>query len=414
MTGLFESALVIARRDFVASVHSRSFILFMLTPLLVVLFSGLIGFVGARSAANEVPVVAVVADSATTEALVEARQHLVSLTSERAFPALRRVDPAENVRVQARTLIADREASLSAVFSGTLERPLLSGPERIDEFVGSRMALILEQAQRSEALRIAAPAVRLPVLQRDVTGEAAGNLRDVRQGVARFGQFVIFFFTLLLSTMLLSNLIEEKSNKVIEVLAAAVPLDAIFFGKLLAMLAVSLLGIALWGAMFGLATAFSMQLLPEGYELPAISPAIGWPIYSMLLLIYYTTNYMLMGSLFLGIGGQANSVREVQTLNMPITFLQMGVFVLSMVVVGARGGMLPILAYVFPFSSPLAMIAEAGQSEKLWPHLLAIPWQFLWVFILIRLSSAIFRKTVLKSGGEMRLMPRFSRQPRKS
>jgi len=414
MIEMLDSAWVIARRDFIASVHSRSFIFFMLTPLFVVLFSALIGFVSARSAANEVPVVAVTAESATTEALMEARGHLVALTSERAFPALRPISPAENVRVQARTLIADREANYSAVFSGTLEQPLLSGPERIDEFVGSRMALILEQAQRSEALRLAAPAIRLPSLQRDVTGEAAGNLRDVRHGVARFGQFVIFFFTLLLSTMLLSNLIEEKSNKVIEVLAAAVSLDAIFFGKLLAMLAVSLLGIALWGAMFGFATAFSVQLLPEGYELPPVSPAIGWPIYSILLLIYYTTNYMLMGSLFLGIGGQANSVREVQTLNMPITFLQMGVFVLSMVVVGARGGVLPIVAYVFPFSSPLAMIAEAGQSEKLWPHLLAIPWQALWVFLLIRISSAMFRKTVLKSGGEVQFMPRFSRRPHQS
>ena len=46
--------------------------------------------------------------------------------------------------------------------------------------------------------------------------------------------------------MLLSQLIEEKSNKVIEVLAAAVPVDAIFLGKLFAMLAMSLVGITVW------------------------------------------------------------------------------------------------------------------------------------------------------------------------
>jgi ABC-2 type transport system permease protein len=212
--------------------------------------------------------------------------------------------------------------------------------------------------------------------------------------------------------MLLSNLVEEKSNKVIEVLAASVPLDAVFLGKLLAMLAVSLVGIALWGAMFGLATAFSVQLLPAGYELPNISPAIGWPIYTVLLPVYYTMNYMLLGSLFLGIGGQANSVREVQTLNMPVTFLQMGVFVLAMTVIGNQGGVLPMIAYIFPFSSPLAMIAEAAQSDLLWPHLLAIAWQGLWVFLMIRLSSNLFKRTVLKSGGEMRILP--SLRPRRS
>ena len=61
-------------------------------------------------------------------------------------------------------------------------------------------------------------------------------------------QILIFVLTLLLAGMLLSNLVEEKSNKVIEVLAAAVPLDAVFLGKLIAMLGVSLVGILIWGA----------------------------------------------------------------------------------------------------------------------------------------------------------------------
>lgn len=408
MTNLLESAWVIARRDFIASVYTRSFILFMLTPLLVFGFSLLIGYLSAQSDVDDIPVVAVATDSATAEALNNARAHLVSLTSERSFPVLRRIDPADNVRARARILLADEEAGLSALLSGTLERPVLSGPERIDEFVGERMALLVEQAQRNAALAAAAPDFRPAAIQRDITGEAVGNLREMRTAVARFGQFIVFFFTLLLATMLLSNLIEEKSNKVIEVLAAAVPLDAIFLGKLLAMLAVSLVGIALWGGVFALAAAFSVQLLPEGVELPSISPAVGWGVYAILLPIYYTTNYMLLGSLFLGIGAQANSVREVQTLNMPVTFMQMGVFVLAMTVVGSQGGALPMVAYIFPFSSPLAMMAQAGQSPELWPHLLAIAWQALWVFLIIRISASMFRRTVLKSGGEMRILPRLS------
>jgi len=409
---LMQASWVIARRDFMATVHSRTFILFMLTPLLVVGFSIAAGYFGARAAANEGPVVAVTADTDTTRAITMARARLVSQTSERSFPKLIVIDPAEDVRAQARSLIADEEKGLSAVFSGTLAQPVLSGPERIDEFVGERMALILEWAQREEALRTGNAALQAVPIQRDITSEAAGNLREMRAGVARAGQLAIFFFTLLLATMLLSNLIEEKSNKVIEVLAASVPLDAVFLGKLLAMLGVSLVGIALWGGMFALATAFSVQLLPEGYELPAISPAIGWPIYALLLPIYYTMNYMLLGSLFLAIGAQANSVREVQTLNMPVTFLQMGVLVLAITVIGHDGGMLPWIAYIFPFSSPLAMIAEAGQSDELWPHLLAIVWQAFWVFLMIRLSAAMFRRTVLKSGGEVRILPNF--RPRRS
>jgi ABC-2 type transport system permease protein len=406
MMSVMQASWVIARRDFAATVYSRSFIFFMITPLLVVGFSILMAVVGARTGENAPPAVAVVTDSETARALTAAHGHLLARTGVRAFPSLKIVQPAEDIGAQARALIGDEEAGYSAVFSGTLEQPVLHGPQRIDEFVGNRMTLIVEQAQRDRALA-AGGNFRAEPIRRDITTEAAGNLKEMRRGVARFGQIIIFFFTLLLATMLLSNLIEEKSNKVIEVLAASVPLDAIFFGKLLAMLGVSLIGIALWGGMAAIATAFSVQLLPEGVELPAISPAVGWPIYAVLLPIYYTMNYMLLGALFMGIGGQANSVREMQSLNMPVTFLQMGVLVLALTVIGNNGGIFPTIAYVFPFSSPLAMIAEAGQSPELWPHLLAIPWQILWVFLIIRMSSALFRKTVLKSGGSSPLIPRF-------
>ena len=43
------------------------------------------------------------------------------------------------------------------------------------------------------------------------------------------------------------------------------------------------------------------------------------------------------------------------------------------------------------------MIAHAARFEELWPHLLAIVWQAVWVVLIIRVSSRLFRMTVLKS-----------------
>jgi ABC-2 type transport system permease protein len=193
--------------------------------------------------------------------------------------------------------------------------------------------------------------------------------------------------------MLLSNLVEEKSSKVIEILAAAVPLDAVFLGKLLAMLGVSAVGILAWGGLAGI----GVLALQEAVSVP-VTPAVGWGAYCVLILLYFTANYMLLGSVFLGIGGQAGNVRDVQTLSMPITFAQVIVFALASAVVGDDGGALTWGAALFPLSSPLAMIAVAAQSPILWWHLLALVWQVLWVAIIIRLSARLFRRTVLKSG----------------
>ena len=398
MRNVFESAFVIARRDFVATVYTRTFILFLLAPLIMF---GLAMGVGAVSAQADQEAtrdsVAVVTDSQTLEAIQHSRTRLVAATSEHSFPALTGVQPAENVAVQAQALLADTDANHSAVLTGTLDRPVLAGPEKIEEGIGGRIQLIVDEARRDRAFRQNGVVVDLAPMGRQVTDQAAGNLRSIRHFVARSSQMVIFFVTLMLATLLLSNLVEEKSNKVIEVLAAAVPLDSVFLGKLMAMLAMSVVGLVLWGAVIAVASMLYVELLPSWAELPPIAPAVGWPVFCVLAILYYATNYLLLGALFLGIGGQANSVREVQTLSMPITFLQMMVLLLAMTVVGSSGGMWAWIAYVFPLSSPLSMIALASQSDVLWPHLLALAWQALWVVLIIRMASHMFRRTVLKS-----------------
>ena len=207
------------------------------------------------------------------------------------------------------------------------------------------------------------------------------------------GQFLVFFLTVLLSGMLLSNLLEEKSNKIIEVLAAAVPVNAIFFGKVVSMLAISLTGILVWcsAAMLG-----GLALDAGGISLP--KPAVGWAPFVALVVIYFSVNYLLLGALFLGIGSQASTVREVQTMSMPITVGQMLIFGLAVAGASQLEGPIALAAAVFPFSSPLTMVARAAQDPALWHHLVALAWQALWVWLVLRFGSALFRRNVLKSG----------------
>lgn len=400
MSNMFRAAKVIARRDFVATVWSRSYIIFLLAPLLIFGFSALVGLTAGRAEQDASrPTVAVITDTATADALDRARARLAPGTAERIFPELRRIAPAENVEAQARRLLANDEERLSAVLTGTIDRPVLIGPSTFDENYGARISLLVEEARRTQALEQSGENVQGVAPQRVATDNSAGNLSTMRRGLGQGAQFMIFMVTLMLATLLLSNLVEEKSNKVIEVLAAAVPLDSVFLGKLLAMLGASLVGLAIWGGM--LAFAYTLfQTMQSWMAVPQVTPAVGWPVFIILLLVYYAANYMLLGALFLGIGGQASNIREIQSLSMPVTFLQLGVLVLAMMALGGdTSDPWTIAAFVVPFSSPLAMTALAAESPILWPHLVALIWQAIWVVIIIRVSASLFRRTVLKSGG---------------
>ena len=394
---LWESAWVIARRDFVASVFSRFFILFLLAPLL--LFGFMIFFsltTDAQDRAASQPVVALVTDTATADALNQTRARLIANMSEQSFPILRKVNPAENVPAQAQALLADETGNYSGVFSGTLDRPVLTGPLRTSDFVGRRMQLLLDESRRSAALDAAHAAPQALQIQRVETAQASGSLATSRRAVGQGAQVLIFTITLMLATLLLSTLVEEKSNKIIEILAASVPLESIFLGKLIAMLGISLVGLALWTGMAGVAFGLFYTAMHNFISFPSVSPATGWPLFIALMLLYYTANFMLLGALFLGIGGQASNIREIQTISMPVTLLQLMVLLLATNAVSGAGA-LAWFAYAFPFSSPMSMVAMAAQSGALWPHLLALAWQALWVVLIVRISSRLFRRTVLKS-----------------
>ncbi|HKR24417.1 MAG TPA: ABC transporter permease [Allosphingosinicella sp.] len=398
MMSFLDAVWVIARRDFVASVFSKTFILFLAAPMLLFGFAFFFGTVNdAQEQAAAQPNVAVVADTVMVEALARARGRLVVGTSEQSFPVLRNIAPAERVETQARALLADEGAGFSAVLTGTLERPVLVGPSKVGSQLSRRIQLLVEDARRTAALDAAGGAPQPVVLGRIVTEQAAGSLQLIRRGVARGGQGLIFTVTLLLATLLLSTLVEEKTNKIIEVLAAAVPLDAIFLGKLLAMLGIALVGLALWGGTVVIGYTFFLQLFEDLISLPEIAPAIGWPIWIVLLFLYFTTNFMLLGALFLGIGAQASNIREIQTISMPVTLLQLMVMLLAMTVVGNNHGLVMWTAYILPFSSPLAMVAYGAQHDTLWPHLPALAWQVIWIVITVRVSARMFRRTVLKS-----------------
>ena len=390
MRQILRSAFVIARRDFTATVFSRSFLFFLIGPLFPVLMVVIFGSMGGLTeSAAERPVVAVIASDADYRALAAASHRLGEAVDPPAMVELHHVLPEPDVAAQRTKLLASGNPPVMAVLEGGLSNPHLIGGVQEQGITIRQLRFLIADARRAEASPITAPNIELTRTER-----MAGSLAPARAITARAGQTLLFLLTILLSGMLLSQLIDEKANKIIEVLAAAVPIDAIFLGKLFAMLAMSLLGIAVWtaagAATIALMTGQSLNALPP--------PAVGWPAFLALATIYFMMSYLLLGSVFLGIGGQASTAREVQTLSMPVTMAQVVVFALAASAVGDADSPRGLGAAAFPLSSPFVMVARAAEHPDLWPHLVAIAWQILWVALILRVAARIFRRSVLKSG----------------
>jgi ABC-type Na+ efflux pump permease subunit len=380
--------LTIARRDFIATVFTPIFLLFLFAPLIMSSF-GAIGGLGAANAADgssdkqRMVLVMPVAEARLVRTADE--QLRATFPRDAAPPTIVVVSDA----VEPRSQLERRDFDVSAVMQGPLDRPtiLYAASNRRDARYLSALADVALRRHATGDARLSTPTIE----RVRVSAPSLGG----RKTAAFFAVFGIFFLTLFLSGQVVGTMAEERNNKVIEVLAAAVPLESVFLGKLLGMFGVAVLFVAFWGTIISQIG----QFLPAdlGAQAAQLVPAVGLGWFVLLFAAYFTTAYLLLGAVFLGVGAQASTMREIQMLSLPITVVQVGMFALASAAASRPDSWIATAAELFPLSSPFAMAGHAANRPELWPHLAALAWQLLWVAIFITVGARLFRRGVLQS-----------------
>lgn len=384
MNRTMRAAFVIARRDFVALVFSKSFFFFLIGPLVMIGVAFAAGGLSRQATQHDgPPVVGAMMTRNDVTRLLAARARLAQVAD--GLPELAPVAQGSTPA----TLLASGRGGMDyqAILTGSLDQPVLYATQAGNQAWRAKLQFLLSEARQQD------PFQRIAIETRIVPAAIAPGARD-RLPTAMAGQTILFVLTMLLAGMVLSTLVEEKANKIIEVLAASIPIEAIFLGKLFAMLAMAWLAIGVWASAGGLLLALAGSAMPV---LPP--PAMGWSAFLLLAILYFSMAYVLLGSLFLAIGGLAATVRDVQTLSLPVTLGHLGIFLFATYSLSHLGQPIEIAAAILPFSSPYVMLARAAQQAALWPQLLALVWQGLWAWLIVRAGASLFCRNVLKSGG---------------
>jgi ABC-2 type transport system permease protein len=199
------------------------------------------------------------------------------------------------------------------------------------------------------------------------------NQRQTVQGF-NFLLPAVFGFLLFMGIMggggqLLSSTVEEKSSRVVEVLLSAVSPMELMTGKLIGQFGISLVGMGLY-IVLGIALLAGFALL-------------GFLNFSLIfyLIIFFLITYLVMGSLMMSIGAAVNDIKEAQSLMMPLTLIFMVPWFLWMPISRDPNSALSITVSFIPPVNTFAMMLRMASNTP--PPL----WQ-VWISIGIGIASA--------------------------
>ena len=247
---------------------------------------------------------------------------------------------------------------------------------------------------------------RLPLSRLDPrkeAGEEAVSVADTFRQWAPVGFVYLMFISLMQSVQyLLSNTIEEKSNRIIEVLLASVTPLELMMGKLLGIGLSGITTIAAWLLSFFLFVVFypgtETELITQFFQVLMSSDLIPYFIF------YFLAGYALYAGIFLAIGSLCNTLKEAQSLMMPMMMILIAPLVtMTFIAQDPNGTVARIMSWI-PLFTPFTMMNRAAAQPPLTDIIGTTVLLVLSIALVLWLSGKIFRQGVLRTGQPPRIV----------
>ncbi len=197
--------------------------------------------------------------------------------------------------------------------------------------------------------------------------------------------------------MLLTNTVEEKSNRIIEVLLSSVSPLQLMAGKVFGIGATGLTVVGSWA----LCALLGVQVLPTVFPGMAelkLGDIIGSPLFLGSFVGYFLAGYLMYAAVLVGLGAVCNSLKEAQNLLQPV-FLLLIVPLIAMIpiVQDPNGTLAKVLTYIPPFT-PFVMMNRAGGPPSGLEYLASSLLLIGTILFAFYFAAKIFRVGILMTG----------------
>ena len=406
-----KNIVLVAKREFLTQVKKKSFIILTLfTPLLLVVFGGVVSFIfQANKAENNIKVI-------DKSGIFE---HKLKSDENVAYIFV----PKSNENHLKNALKSDEEADEILIIPEIsnihqLNKVELLTNKNIGYEVRHKIIQDLTDIVKSKKiLDLGVTPLQIQDLEQkvllNVTNISGQNEDDmligVKTGISGFLMYVVFMFIFMYGVRVMRSVLEEKSTRVVEIIISSVkPLD-LMMGKILGVTGVALVQFFAWimmvvGLFQFLDTSENNMLLNYGEAIQNIFSTmkeIDFGLILFVFVVYFLLGYLFYSAMFAAIGSAVDSETETQQFTMfAIIPLAWG-FYGSMSIMNNPDGAMSFWLSMIPFTSPIAMLARIPFGVSTWELLLSISILFLSVLGMIFIASKIYRMGILMYGSKV-------------
>ncbi|MDR0866317.1 MAG: ABC transporter permease [Candidatus Symbiothrix sp.] len=395
---------IVIKREYLTRVRKKSFII--LTFLMPVLFVGLIFGTLLLSKLNE-------SEAKNIVVVDETGEYFPVLQNTDLYHFIKAKDGFEDFRKKsdeeiyatlvisgdllkdpsALTLYSRQQVVMSASSTITSQLDDYLTEKKLDSYNIPGLKSIIDESKIS---------VNMQTIRWDDSGKETETSAALATALGMTFTMLIYMFIFVYGAMVMQGVMEEKTNRIVEIMVSSVKPFDLMMGKLIGIGAVGLTQFGLWGILIG-GVVLSGSTLFAGVggnlemiiSLLATSNVLELCLY---FILFFIGGYLIYASLFAAIGAMVNSQEDTQQYMMPITVLILFAFYAGFYSAQNPDGPLAFWTSIIPFTSPIVMMTRLPYGVPWWQLVLSIVLLAITVILIIKLVGKIYRVGILMYG----------------
>ena len=419
---------LIIKREFIAKVRNKSFIVMtFLSPLLFVGIAVFVSYLASMKADTKQIAVhdetgLFVADFMAKNKKDSEYQYLdLSVLDVKALKDSITQERFEGVlQIPKTASIAELDKKIQFISN---DSPSITFIEEVQDILDKKITQLNFQSAKLDTVAIHKAQSNINISLSKASGEESlKGLNEIKIAIGGAFGYLIMMFIVIYGNMVMRSVIEEKTNRIIEIIISSVKPFQLMMGKIIGTSLAGILQFLIWaiiglGLFLGASLFFGVNLGPTSKVPPEVMQAAQheiastaqlyiaelWnlPIGTLLtcFVIYFIGGYFLYSSFYAAIGAAVDNETDSQQLLLPIIMpLILGVYIGFFTVINDPHGTVATIFSIVPLTSPIVMLMRIPFGVPLWQILLSMVLLFGTFLLVVWFASKIYRVGILMYG----------------